>query len=112
MTLWTDVWEFGRVTGEERQGHATPKPVDMIARCLKSSSRAGEIVLEPFAGSGSTLIAAEATGRRCYTMELVPAYVDVTIRRWQKLTGQVATREADGLAFDELAERAGVALAA
>lgn len=110
--VMTDVWEFGRVTGEERQGHATPKPVEMIERCIKSSARAGDVVLEPFAGSGSTLIAAEACGRTCYTMELAPQYVDVTIRRWQKLTGQSAMREADGLTFDECAARSGIGLAA
>lgn len=102
--VMTDVWEFGRVPGEERYGHATPKPVDMMARCLKSSSRPGDVVLEPFAGSGSTLIAAEATGRACYTMEIAPAYVDVTIRRWQKLTGADAIRVEDGRRFDECSE--------
>lgn len=93
----TEVWSFPRVLGEERHGHATPKPVLMIARAIKSSCPAGEIVLEPFAGSGSTLIAAEETGRRCFTMEIQPEYVATTIGRWEAKTGAkavlVASRE-------------------
>lgn len=98
----TDVWQFGRVVGDERYGHATPKPVAMLARCIVSSSKPGDVVLEPFAGTGSTLIAAETCGRACYTMDLSPLYVDVTVRRWQALTGGVAVRERDGVVFDEL----------
>jgi DNA modification methylase len=86
----TEVWSFPRVVGEERHGHATPKPVLMIARAIKSSCPPGEIVLEPFSGSGSTLIAAEETGRRCFTMELQPKYVATTIARWEAKTGSKA----------------------
>lgn len=86
----TDVWEFGRVYGEERHGHATPKPVEMMARVMKSSLPPNGLCVEPFGGSGSTLIGAEQTGRICYTMELTPAYVDVIIQRWENLTGQKA----------------------
>ncbi len=89
----TDVWKFGRVTGDERHGHATPKPVEMMARCIKSSSRAGDIVVEPFLGSGTTLIAAEQLGRKCYGVELSPAYVDVIVQRWENLTGKKAKLE-------------------
>jgi DNA modification methylase len=96
----TDVWRYERVLGEERYGHATPKPVQMIGRIVKSSTRPGDLILEPFAGTGTTLIAAAATERTCYTMDLTPQYVDVTVRRWQQLTGQTAKRESDGLAFD------------
>ena len=84
----TDVWEFPRVFGEERWLHATPKPVAMIERIIKSSSPDGAIVVEPFAGSGTTLIACEQTGRKCYTMELAPEYVAVTLERWHLLTGK------------------------
>jgi DNA modification methylase len=87
----TDVWEFPRVTGEERHGHATPKPVAMMVRAIKSSCPSGGIVAEPFGGSGSTLIAAEQCGRACFTMELSAAYVDVIVKRWETLTGQKAT---------------------
>jgi DNA modification methylase len=86
----TEVWAFPRVLGEERHGHATPKPVLMIARAIKSSCPEGEIVLEPFAGSGSTLIAAEETGRRCFTMDLVPEWVATSIARWEAKTGAKA----------------------
>jgi len=87
----TDVWEFPRVTGEERHGHATPKPVAMMVRAIKSSCPDGGIVAEPFGGSGSTLIAAEQCGRACFTMELSAAYCDVIVKRWETLTGQKAT---------------------
>lgn len=87
-----DVWEFSRVHGDERHGHATPKPLDLMARAITSSSSVGAIVLEPFGGSGATLIAAEQTGRICYTMELDPRYCDVIVQRWENLTGQKATR--------------------
>jgi DNA modification methylase len=87
----TDVWDFPRVTGEERHGHATPKPVAMMVRAIKSSCPAGGIVAEPFGGSGSTLIGAEQCGRACFTMELSPAYVDVIVKRWENLTGEKAT---------------------
>lgn len=86
----TDVWEFPRVTGEERHGHATPKPVVMMVRCIKSSAPERGVVVEPFLGSGSTLIAAEQLNRRCYGMEISPQYCDVIVTRWEKLTGKKA----------------------
>jgi DNA modification methylase len=96
-----DVWEFGRVTGEERHGHATPKPVAMMERVMKSSLPSGGLCVEPFGGSGSTLIGAEAAGRVCYAMELNPVYVDVIVKRWQAFTGKRATLEATGEVFAE-----------
>lgn len=89
----TDVWSFPRVVGDERHGHATPKPVAMMARCIKSSTASGGLVVEPFLGSGTTLIAAEQVGRACYGMELNPTYCDVIVKRWETLTGQRATLE-------------------
>ena len=83
----TDVWDYPRVLGEERHGHATPKPVDMMTRILKSSSRPGDKICEPFLGSGTTLIACELEQRTCYGIELSPAYVDTICARWQGLTG-------------------------
>jgi hypothetical protein len=97
-----DVWEFPRVVGDERHGHATPKPVAMMERIMKSSLPPEGICLEPFGGSGSTLIGAEATGRVCYAMELNPVYVDVIVRRWQKFTGKQAVHAETGKTFDEL----------
>jgi len=80
------------VTGEDRQGHATPKPVAMMCRAIKSSAPSGGIVAEPFCGSGTTLIAAEQTGRKCYGMEISPAYCDVIVQRWEEFTGSKAER--------------------
>lgn len=99
----TDVWQFPRVQGEDRHGHATPKPVDMMRRVMKSSAESGGLVVEPFGGSGATLAGAEATGRRCFTMELLPQWVDVIVKRWQDYTGKEATHE-DGRTFAQVAE--------
>lgn len=100
--IMNDVWHFPRVVGEDRHGHATPKPVAMIARAIKSSLPRGAICLEPFSGSGTTLIACEQMGRICYTVEITPQYVDVAVRRWQELTGHAATLDADGRSFAEV----------
>lgn len=88
-----NVWHFEKTSAEEREltgGHATPKPIALCARGIKSSSREGELVLDLFGGSGSTLIACEQLNRTCYTMELEPKYVDVIIKRWETLTGEKA----------------------
>jgi DNA modification methylase len=85
-----DIWTFPRVTGEERFGHATPKPLDLTARAVVSSAPPGALVLEPFSGSGTTLIACESANRHCRAMELTPGYVDVAVRRWQNFTGKKA----------------------
>jgi DNA modification methylase len=87
----TDVWDFPRVTGKDRHGHATPKPVPMICRAIKSSTPSGAIVAEPFLGSGSTLIAAEQLGRKCYGLEISPAYCAVVLQRFKDATGKVPT---------------------
>ena len=88
-----NVWHFDRTTGEEREsagGHATPKPVALCSRAIKSSSRENEIVLDVFGGSGSTLIACEQLNRNAYLMELEPKWVDVIINRWEQITGKKA----------------------
>jgi DNA modification methylase len=90
--LMTDVWNFPRVIGDERHGHATPKPVAMIERIIETSSRDGDIVLECFGGSGTTLIAAHQTGRQCRILEIQPDYVAVTLQRIQDLTGITPTK--------------------
>lgn len=84
------VWEVGRDAGA---AHPTQKPVELAARAIANSSRQGEVVLDPFAGSGSTLLAAEAAGRRCYAVEIDRAYCDVIVARWEQLTGDKAVRE-------------------
>jgi DNA modification methylase len=87
-----EVWNANKVSGQERHGHATPKPLELMQRVMKSSAPELGLVFEPFGGSGSTLIAAEQTNRICYTMELTPAYVDVIVKRWENLTGKTAER--------------------
>ena len=87
-----DVWEFERVHGEERHQHATPKPVQMMERIMKSSLPKNGLCIEPFGGSGSTLISAERTNRMCYTMELSAFYCDVIVKRWEDFTGKTAKR--------------------
>jgi DNA modification methylase len=99
-----DTWEFSRVHGDERHGHATPKPVDMMERVMKSSCPYGEIVVEPFIGSGPTLIGAEKTGRKCYGMELDPRYCDVVVKRWEAFTGQKAELENEEQEFEILTQ--------
>jgi len=81
--------------------HPTVKPVAMVADAIMDCSSRGEIVLDAFLGSGSTLIAAERMGRRCYGLELDPLYVDTIIRRWQAFTGGKAKHLASGKTFDE-----------
>ena len=88
-----NVWHFDRAGKDEREttgGHATPKPIALCSRAIKSSSREGEIVLDVFGGSGSTLIACEQLNRKCYMCELDPHYIDVIIDRWETLTGKKA----------------------
>ena len=88
-----NVWHFDRAGKDEREhtgGHATPKPIALCSRAIKSSSREGEIVLDVFGGSGSTLIACEQLNRKCYMMELDPHYCDVILARWEKFTGEKA----------------------
>lgn len=80
-----DVWEVARPRRSDE--HPTMKPVELVARCIENSSRIGDPVLDPFGGSGTTLIAAEQLGRACYMMELDPRYVDVIISRWENHTG-------------------------
>jgi DNA modification methylase len=76
--------------------HLTEKPVELAVRALQYSSRPGEHVLDLFGGSGSTLIAAEQTGRRAFVMELDELYCDVIVRRWEQFTGQTARRVTSG----------------
>jgi DNA modification methylase len=73
--------------------HPTMKPVELVARCLEDTTAPGALALDPFLGSGSTLIAAERTGRRCVGLELDPVYADVAISRWERYTGRQAHRE-------------------
>lgn len=99
----TTVLRFGKPKRSEL--HPTMKPVALVKHCLKNSSRRGDVVLDLFGGSGTTLIASEATGRAARIMELDPIYADVIIRRWEGWTGEAARRSGDGATFDEAAGR-------
>ena len=87
----TNVWDFARPRSSEE--HPTMKPVALIANAIGHASSSGCLVYDPFLGSGTTLIAAEQLGRKCYGMEISPAYCDVIVKRWETLTGKKATRE-------------------
>ena len=95
---------FARCGGEGNLSalHPTVKPIAMIGDAILDCSARGDIVLDAFLGSGTTVIAAERTGRRCYGLELDPLYVDTIVRRWQKLTGGSARHAASGRSFDDL----------
>jgi DNA modification methylase len=85
-----DLWEIKRPATSD--WHPTTKPVDLVQRAIDNSSQPGDVVLDLFVGSGTTLIAAERTGRVCHALELDPAYVDVAISRWEAFTGETAER--------------------
>ena len=84
----SDVWDFDRPIKSEE--HPTMKPVALVARAVENSTNKGDVVLDLFGGSGTTLIACEQTGSQCRMMELDPHYCDVIIKRWENLTGQKA----------------------
>ena len=95
---------------EEKLDHPTQKPVALMRRPILNHTKLGELVYEPFLGSGTTLAAAELTERVCYGLELDPKYVDVVVERWQRLTGLEATLDGDGRTFEQMkAERVGIA---
>jgi DNA modification methylase len=96
-----DVWFINKPVKNDL--HPTMKPVELVMRALRNSSRRGDIVLDTFLGSGSSLIAAERSGRICYGIELDSRYVDVAIRRWQSHTGDQAVHATTGKTFNEVA---------
>lgn len=101
---YAGVNSFGRETAEGNllALHPTVKPVALVADALKDASGRGEVVLDPFLGSGTTLMAAERTGRVCAGLELDPGYVDTALLRWERLTGQLARQEGTGQTYEEL----------
>lgn len=94
----TTLWKIDKPMKSET-GHSTQKPVECMQRPIENNSSPGQAIYEPFSGSGTTIIAAEMTGRHCYAIELNPAYVDVAVQRWQAFTGKDATLEGDGRTF-------------
>jgi hypothetical protein len=89
---------------EDKYDHPTQKPIELMRRPILNHLRRGELVYDPFLGSGTTLAAAELTERVCFGLELDPKYVDVVVARWQQLTGKQATLDGDGRRFDEIAK--------
>jgi DNA modification methylase len=103
--LWSYPGATGLRSGEEGNMlalHPTVKPVALIADAIMDVSARGDIVLDSFLGSGSTVIAAERTGRRCYGIEIDPLYIDVIVRRWQVWTRDHARHAGSGRSFNEL----------
>jgi DNA modification methylase len=107
----TNVWDYGGVNSfgrsrlEELAMHPTVKPVVLVADAIKDCSRRKDIVFDPFAGSGTTLIAAEKTGRRARLIEIDPLYVDLIVRRWQTFTGGIAVHSSSAQSFAEITQR-------
>jgi DNA modification methylase len=103
-----DVWFVKKPLANDL--HPTMKPVELVERAIRNSSKSRDTVLDPFAGSGSTLVACEKTGRQARLIELEPKYCDVIIRRFEEFSGKRAVLECDGRGFDEIAlERGAVA---
>jgi DNA modification methylase len=96
----TTVWQIPH--RKSASGHGTEKPVECMRRPIENNSSPGQAVYEPFSGSGTTIIAAEITGRSCHAIEIDPAYVDVAIARWQAFTGEEAVLDGDGRSFAEV----------
>jgi len=96
----TTLWTIATGKNDEATEHGTQKPVECMRRPLVNNSAKGDLVYEPFAGSGSTLIAAESVGRVCFAIEIDPRYCDVIIERWQRHTGKAASLASDGRGFD------------
>ena len=107
----TTVWEiannnpFGNRQHEASWGHGTQKPVECMRRPIANNSRPGQVNYDPFLGSGTSLIAAEMTGRICCGLELNPAYVDVIVQRWQAFTGCAARNQTSGQPFEKRTDR-------
>jgi DNA modification methylase len=86
---------------EDKFDHPTQKPVELMRRPILNHTKPGELVYDPFLGSGTTLAAAELTERVCYGLELDPKYVDVIVQRWQNLAAEEATLEGHGATFEQ-----------
>jgi DNA modification methylase len=98
----TTLWTVSSKGQDTETVHGTQKPVECMRRPILNNSRMGEAVYDPFLGSGTTLIAAQTTGRTCLGREIDPGYVDVAVRRWQSFTGKEALRASDGCAFNAI----------
>jgi DNA modification methylase len=99
----TTLWTIASGGQDSETSHSTQKPVECMRRPMQNNSNPGQAVYDPFLGSGTTLIAAETTGRICLGMELEPRYVDEAVQRWQAFTGKTACLLGDGRSFDVIA---------
>ena len=114
----TNVWDYAGVKmlrvgrSEDLAMHPTVKPVALVAAAIKDCSKRGEIVLDPFGGCGTTLIAAEKTGRLARLIEFDPAYCDTILHRYERVTGKQAKQAASGMSFEEIAKERAASLAA
>ena len=97
-TLWTVTTS---AEDKDQNDHGTPKPVELMRKPMLNHTHSGDLVYDPFMGSGSTLIAAESCGRVCLGIEIDPRYIDVSVRRWQNFTGQKATFHRTGRRSDK-----------
>ena len=102
----TTVWEYDKPAAN--RDHPTMKPVELFTQMILDSTNKNDCVFDPFLGSGTTLIAAESTGRVCYGTEIAPQYVDVIVKRWQTYTGREAVLDGDGRTFNEIAAERGI----
>ncbi|EGP09595.1 DNA methylase [Bradyrhizobiaceae bacterium SG-6C] len=105
----TTLWTIPTGGQDAETKHSTQKPVECMRRPMLNNSDPGQAIYEPFLGSGTTLIAAQSTGRVCYGIEIDPHFVDVVIRRWQAFTGEKAHRLRDGQTFDLVEQAAAIA---
>jgi DNA modification methylase len=105
LTPYANNNPFGSPRREPSWGHGTQKLFECMLRPIVNNSRPGQVIYDPFLGSGTSLIAAEITGRVCYGIELNPLYVDVVVRRWQDCTGRAARHQVSGQSFDERDQR-------
>src|SRR4051794_6821798 len=97
-TVWTI-----NARDDDGHGHGTQKPVECMRLPIENNSSPGQAIYDPFSGSGTTIIAAEMTGRSCFAIEIDPAYVDVTVLRWQAFTGETATLDGTDRSFADVA---------
>ena len=110
----SNVWHYAGVNAfragrlDDLKAHPTVKPVALVAEAMKDVTRRGDVVLDTFGGSGTTLLAAERVGRKAYVLELEPRYVDVAIRRWQAFTKRDVIHEETGLSFEDIATQRAV----
>ena len=99
IKTWSSVWD---IAPKANLTHAVAFPMELPERCIRAASMPDDLIFEPYCGSGTTVIAAEKTGRRCAAIELSPAYVDVAVMRWQEFTGEQAKLESDGQNFNDI----------